>query len=273
MANEWNSNGQLFTRKVMNRDGCVLALPNVAEMSELYQSYPLDVHGESATPLFPLGTMMRRGEQVFVYCKNGGGALAAGVPLQGAIAVHAEQDDDIVVGAAAAIGATEVEITSTANLDGSPNDEADNFAEGYLVVNDLAGEGHLYKIKSNEALAGTADSTFTLYDPIKVALTTASQVGLIRNPFAGVIATAAVATRHFVGTAPAAITVAYYFWAHHKGPAPAVAANAIALGTYVVVGTTAASVDPGAAATTELIIGYPITPGITAGETCIVYLT
>jgi hypothetical protein len=46
---------------------------------------------------------------------------------------------------------------------------------------------------------------------------------------------------------------------------------AVALGTYVVVGTTAAKFDPAAAVTTELIVGEMMTPGV-AGEKAIIYL-
>jgi hypothetical protein len=265
------SGSQLYTRKVMNKSGFISLFPNVANMESLLEG-DVDIWAESATQLFPLGTKLIRGEQTWRYTLNGGVAGVAGVPVQGAAAAHAEQDDDIVVAAAAAAGAYTVSLTSTADLDTSPNDTADTFAEGYLVVNDEAGEGHLYKIKSNEAFSGTDNSTFTLYDPIKVALTTSSEVGLIRNPYAGVVATAAVCTRPALGVYPFAVTLGYYFWMPTGGPAPCVAHAAIAVGDYVVAGTTAAKADPGAAWTTESLLGRALTPGAADTETFIVFL-
>jgi hypothetical protein len=266
-------NQQQYSRKVMTRNGFTLMFPNVGSMDELYQDSPPNPFEESATQLFPLGTKLIRGEQVWRYCKAGGVALNIAAPVQQAKAAHAEQDDDIVVGAAAAKGATSVELTSTANLDGSPNDEDDDFKDGYLVVNDEAGQGQLLKIKSNEGFSTTDDSTFTLYDPLTVALTTSSQVGLVRNPYYKVIATEAVVSGMVIGVPQIAVTAAYYFWCQTGGPAAVVAHAAVALGTAVVVGTTAAKADPAAAATTELIIGYPMTPGVSDTESFIVFLT
>jgi hypothetical protein len=182
-------------------------------------------------------------------------------------------DDDIVVGAVSAIGATTVTLTSTANLAAAPLSTADGIAEGYLYANDEAGEGQCYKIKSHAALSGTANSVFTLYDPLTVAFTTSTQVGLAQNPYANVIATAAVLTGMCVGVAPIAVTASYYFWAQTGGPCAVIPQAAIALGTWVVVGTTAAKADPAAAVTTEVIIGYPLTPGVADTESFLCFLT
>lgn len=227
----------------------------------------------SSVQLFPLGSKLQRGEEIWRYCKAGATGLGIAAPVQQAKAVHAEQDDDIVCGAAAAIGAYTVEVTSTANLDGSPNDEANDFAEGFLIVNDEAGEGQCLRIKSNEALSGTANSTFTLYDPLTVALTTSSQLGLVRNPYYKVIATEAVVSGIVVGVPQLAVTATYWFWCKTGGPAAVDMNAACALGTYCVVGTTAAQADPAAAVTTELILGNMMTPGVTDGEKAIVFLT
>lgn len=262
-----------YRQSVLNVHGYTIMLPNVADENAIKLTYPPNPYAESSTQLFPLGTKLIQGERVWRYCKNGASALSTlGTPIQQAKAADAEQDDDIVCGAAAAIGDYEVEVTSTASLDASPNDEADDFAEGYLIVNDEAGQGQMYKIKSNEALATTADSTFVLYDPLTVALTTSSELGLIRNPYYRVIATEAVVSGMVIGVNPIAVTASYWFWAQTGGPAPVVAHAAIALGTYAVVGTTAAKADPSAALTTELIIGYPMTPAVADTEQFICFL-
>jgi hypothetical protein len=256
-----------------NEGGYVLMDGRADTKQGVGQSTP-DPWAESSDQKFALGTLLRNGDRAWRYCKNGAVALVVGAPVQQAAAVHAEQDDDIAVGAAAAIGATSVEVTSTANLDGSPNNVANDFAEGYLIVNDEAGEGHIYKIKSNELLDTTADSTFTLYpdESIRVALTTSSQVGLVRNPFYKVIATTAVVSGMVVGVPQFAVTEDYYFWCQTGGPASVIPQAAIALGTYAVVGTTAAKANTSAAATTELYLGDPMTPGVADTEAMIVFL-
>mgnify|MGYP006399495645 FL=1 len=258
----------------MDEGGYVMQLTRADTKTGRGQS-TIDPWAESSDQKWPLGTLIRQGDRAWRYAKNGLVALNVAAPVQQAAAAHAEQDDDIVVGAAAAIGAVEVELTSTANLDAAPNETADDFAEGYLIVNDGAGEGHMYTIKSNEAFSGTADSTFTLYpdEALRVALTTStSQVGLVRNPFYKTIATTAVVSGMVLGIPQFAVTASYYYWLQTGGPAACVAQAAIALGTYAVVGTTAAKADPSAAVTTELYLGDPMTPGVADTESFIVFL-
>lgn len=263
----------LLSAPVMYKNGYIIEFPNVAAPADLLTLATVDHNAQSATKQFPLGTKIRRGSRSWVYCKAGASNIAIGVPIQQAAAVHAEQDDDIVTGAAAAIGATSVDLTSTANLDNDPNDDTDDFADGFLVVNDEAGEGQCHQIKSNEGFSGTDLATFVLYDALTIALTVASQVGLIRSPYYRVIATAAVVSGMVIGVAPRAVTAAYFFWAQTRGPAAVVVQAAINLGTVAIVGTTAAKANAGVDVTTEVRIGYPMTPGVADAEYCIVWLT
>lgn len=263
------------TRSVMTYEGAYTLIPGAEQTKTAKGEATINPWSETSDQRWPLGSLLRQGDRAWRYAKNGSTALDVAAPVQQAAAVHAEQNDDIVVAAASAIGATTITLTSTANLDGSPNETENDFAEGYLIVNDEAGEGHMYKIKSNEALVTTGDSIFTLYDDetVRVALTTSSEVGLVRNPYYRVIATTAVVSGVFLGIPQFAVTEDYYFWLQTGGPAAVVAQAAIALGTYAVVGTSAAKADPSAAVTTELPIGSPMTPGVADTESFIVFLT
>jgi hypothetical protein len=259
----------------MDEDGFIVSPTNAVTKNPTSPSRGLiDPWAESASQLFPMGTQLTQGDRKWRYALNGASGLSVGVPVQSAAAAHAEQDDDIEVAAVAAIGATTVSLTSTANLDAAPNNVKDDFAEGYLIVNDVVGEGHMYKILKNDLLTGTSNSTFTLYplDKIRVALDATSQVGIIRNPYYKVIATAAVVSGAVMGVAQFAVTAANFFWLQTGGPASLIPQAAIPKGTYAVVGTTAAKSDPSAAATTELPIGEPLTPGIADTEAMIVFL-
>jgi hypothetical protein len=268
-----------YSQQVHNESGYILQFPNIGDAKELVQNMPPNPYAESAMQLFPLGTRLIRGSQEWQYCKAAAVALATlGTPIQSAAAIHAEADDDIVVGAASAIGDYTVTLTSTANLAAAPLTTKDGFKDGYLIVNDEAGEGQMYKIKSHEAASGTSNFVVTLYDPLTVALTVASQVGLHQNECANVIASAAVVTGVFIGINLIAITASYYFWAQCHGPAPVNAHAAVAKGTGVIIGTTAAKGDPEAAnsvdadGATEMLIGYPMTPGVADTEKFMVYL-
>ena len=265
------SGSQIYTRKIMNRSGFVLFQPNVESMADLIDD-DIDIWEESATQQFPLGSKLYRGEQQWHYCYNGAVTGVAGAPVQSAAAVHADQDDDIVTGAAAAAGDYTIELTSTADLDTGVLATAGGLTGGYIIINDEAGEGHLYKVADHEIFSTTDNSTITLYDPLKVALTVASQVGVIPSPFYGVIATTAVCTRMVLGCYPFAVTASYYFWLPTGGPAACVAHAGIAVGDLVVAGTTAAKADPAAALTTESLIGWAMTPAIADTESFIVYI-
>lgn len=256
----------------VNEDG-ILLIPSFDTEATTVGGGVVDVWAESATQKYELGAKAVRGCEVWRYCKAGGTGLNIAAPVQQAKAAHAEQDDDIVCGAAAAIGATAVEVTSTANLDTAPNDSANDFAGGFLIVNDEAGEGQCLRIKSNEALSGTADSTFNLYDALTVALTTSSQLGLVRNPYYKVIATEAVVSGMVIGVPQIAVTANYWFWCKTGGPAAVVVQAGISLGDEVVVGTTAAKANARTASDTEITIGQAMTPGVADTESCIVFLT
>ncbi len=262
-----------FWHHVINDAGYVVLRPNVGDPADLLQQEPPNPFTESQYQQFPLGTRAIRGVEEWLYCKNAANAFTVlGTPIQAAAVAHAEMPDDIVVGASAAIGDTEVTLTSTANLATAPLSTKDGIKEGYLIVNDVDGQGQLRKIKSHEAFNSTDPTLIKLYDPLTVALTTSSQVGLLQHPCSNIIATAAVLSGMFIGVNELALTASYYFWAKVKGPAPAVLQAAIALGTYVVVGTTAAKFDPSAALTTEIIVGECATVGVADTEQCIVYL-
>lgn len=269
-----------FEQTIYNKNGQMLILPRISDLDYMYSNRvgDIDPYKQTASQMYPLGTVLLMGSRTFIYAKNGAGTPAAGCPIQQAAPAHGEQDDDIVVGAAAAAGATTVNLVSTANLDTSPNDKADTFKDGWLYVNDEDGEGHSYQIKSNEALSNTDNATFTLWDPLVVALTTSSQVGLHYNEYYRTIATTAVVSGVLLGVSPRLLTANYYYWVQSWGPCAVIAHAAIAKGTHVIVGTTAGKADPMAAnsvdaeGATEIILGEAMTPGVADTESFLCYV-
>ncbi len=270
------SGRQIFTRKVINRSGRVLFLPSVASMNELYDAIDINPMAQSLTQEFPLGSKLVEGDRVWRYSRNGAGTLTPAMTLQGALVQNAAASVDIVVDAASAAGVYTVSLTSQAAIAVAAN----YYKEGYLFINDEAGEGEYYKIKSHDALVTTtAGSIFNLYSPIKTALTVASQVGLRKNPYDYVIVSAAPLTSICVGVAPIDVTAAYYFWAQRGGPCAVNAKVAIQIGAMVAVGVTAGQVDVTAHDATygmtrgTQVIGYAMTPGAADTEKFLCYLT
>jgi hypothetical protein len=141
-----------------------------------------------------------------------GGAIGAGQRVESSPAVAAD-DQDLAVQAAAAVDDTTVSITTagavTANL----------YADGYLMVNDGAGEGHHYAIKSHPLTTGAATLVITLHEKVREALTTGtSLVGLVKNPYKDVVIGGAASNAGAtVGVASTEVTDNDYFWCQVSG--------------------------------------------------------
>ena len=170
----------------------------------------------------------------FIYVLNGGTATVAGSIYQSPAETTGAQSRIV---SAAAVGA--MEVTTTDTLTATVN----QFAGGYVVVTGEAGTGigETYRIKSHPA-ASAAVCTFTLEDPIRVALSAASQVDIVAHPCAGVIINPITPSSGVVGVAVNAITAAQYGWLCVKGSTGVLndSNGAITVGRRVVAGRTVA---------------------------------
>lgn len=110
-----------------------------------------------------------------------GEAIAVGLLLMQED-VPADQENDMVLGESAAVGATSIEL----DAGGSTALVKNEFAGGLLSVNDSTGEGQSWRIKANDVAATGVQATFTFMpnDSVRVALTAAaSQFSLVHNPY------------------------------------------------------------------------------------------
>lgn len=197
--------------------------------------------------------------RIFVYCKAGGSDLAAGKLVQAPAPVT--NHTNCAVAANAAIGDRVVTLTL-----GNTAATANQYKDGFLLVNDATGEGHAYKIKSHPAAAGTANLTVTLYDKIRVALVSGtSEVTLVSNPYNGVIIHPSPPTARVVGVTPMAITAGNYFWCQCRGLAAvlidgSVSVNAPVLPSSSVDGAVAAF--PSTYAAGSSLVGFLVQNGV-----------
>lgn len=170
------------------------------------------LHETSAKAQHLLGQKMELPNgDIFRYCKAGGSNLVIGNVQQAPapVADHVNQ----VIGASASVGDTEVTVTL-----GATAATADQYAGGYLVINDATGEGHTYPVLSHPAHAGTGDLVVTLREPIRVALTVdVSEYTLVANPYNGVIIAPTTETGPAVGVAPIAIPTTHFGWLQTHG--------------------------------------------------------
>ena len=189
----------------------------------------------SATKQYPLGTRYAKNDgRVFRYAEAGAVALVAGNLIQSAIlngAVATLQADMTPVAAAA--GAFKVSVTSKATVQ-----PKDTFADGWLAITagDAAGAmGDLYRIKSHPASeATTAGWIFTLYEPLKRAITTSSRISVLKPIYKDVIqAPVTTATGVAVGVCPTVVTANYYFWLQTWGMSNVLVKTALVAGQNV----------------------------------------
>ena len=97
----------------------------------------------------------------------------------------------------------------------------DQYADGYMIFNDGPGEGEVYRIKSHPAHDASADPTviFTLDEPIVTALTTATETGLLVNPYAAfeIIDGDDTQETGALGVTTMPVTASYYCWLQTAG--------------------------------------------------------
>lgn len=191
-----------------------------------------DIFTESSTAQMALGTKITLEDgRRFVYSKAGAVALAAGKLMQAPAEVA--NHSNCAVAAAAAIGANSVSVTL-----GATAATANQYAGGFMYVNDAAGEGHLYKINHHAAVGSAGTGTFYLDDSIRVALTTSSEVTFYPHPHSGlIVAPATTLTGSVLGVAPINVTAAYYFWLQVAGPACVLQAGTLVVGANAVTPT------------------------------------
>ena len=189
----------------------------------------VDPYSESSTQLFPLGSRLLYGNTVYAYGKMGAGAVTAGKCVTHAASIAHHFDLTPTAGVAAGETAISVE---TAGTDITLN----QYANGYLYVNDAAGEGQMLRIKSNPAHDHSADPSIviTCYDDLATAITTSSRITLIPDPSSALIGQAATTTGATMGVTIIDMTAAYYGWFAVSGPATVLTSGTLVVGNHAV---------------------------------------
>lgn len=194
-----------------------------------------------ASPAHRVGTRgVDKSGRVYRYVLAGAADLVAGNVVQGpaTVANHLANTPPAV-----AIGASSFTYTP-----GATAGAASLYENGFMQVDTTPGNGYTYNVDSHLAISSATAFTLNLKsdDAVQVALTTSSRVGLLPNPFRGVIQTpVTTATGLVVGVAVYPITAAQYGWIQTWGIASVLINGTPALGAMVVSpsATTAGAVD------------------------------
>jgi hypothetical protein len=185
----------------------------MAKLTTGPQAISQGLYEESSVQMMDLGAKVVENDgSEYRYVKAGALALVAGRLYDGSATVA--NHTNINVQAAAVAGATSVSVTL-----GATAATANQYADGWMIVNDFDGEGFTYRIVSHASNAGSGTLVLTLdpETPIVTAFTTNSQVTLIANQYNGVVIHAQSETGIPVGVAMKQITALYYGWIKTRG--------------------------------------------------------
>ena len=189
----------------------------------------VDPFTSGLTQLFPLGSRLLYGNTVYAY-----GRLAAVAVTAGKCVTHAAKITnhfDLTPTAGVAAGETAISV-ETAGTDITLN----QYANGYLYVNDAAGEGQMLRIKSNPAHDHSADPSIviTCYDDLATAITTSSRITLIPDPRSALIGQAATTTGATMGVTVVDMAASAYGWFAVSGPATILTSGTLVVGNHAV---------------------------------------
>tara|TARA_R110002020_G_scaffold183731_1_gene380152 strand:+ start:51 stop:857 length:807 start_codon:yes stop_codon:yes gene_type:complete len=178
------------------------------------------IYDESSTARYAIGEKLELADgRVFRYGVSAAAIKAGLLAAPDVSATSLAYEANIVIAAAngfsPAAGSTQLQITK-----GSI--EENQYAGGYLQIATTldagVGEGIQYRIKSNSATAETTAGKVDIYlfDPIKVTLTTASDIIISGNAYNKLI-TATTTDTLCAGVTPIAFTSGYYGWYQTAG--------------------------------------------------------
>ena len=168
--------------------------------------------------------------RTFYYAKNSSAAITTAGQIVDGIAAVAAHDMDVAATEAHSVGDTTISLeVPTTDL------TLNQYADGYLCINDGPGQGEVYRIKSHPAHDASDDNTviFTIDEPdgIRTALTTASLFGIIYNPYTDVkiVDGDGTMTTGPLGVTTIPVTASYYCWLQTSGVASVLSGAVVAI--------------------------------------------
>ena len=208
--------------------------------------------------------------RIFRYAYAGGALVAGKLVQMKAINAHHE---NVAPSAAASAAATSIVMDTL-----STTLSAGQLIDGYVVVQDDAGEGYIYDVTDHEA---TTTPTIKIEPGLQEALTTSSTLTLCHNPWWS-CDHGTTEELLAVGVPLVDVTANYYCWLQTGGLCPVLINGSIAAGQAVAasaassiegaVGPAAPAVSTSVAAVTIPIVGYAIY-AVNDTEYCPIYLT
>jgi hypothetical protein len=176
-----------------------------------------DARQVSANQLHKLGTVAETADgRIFRYASAGAVALVAGAVN---VTPAAAANHTNIAVAAAAVGARQVTVTV-----GATAVTQDQYKDGFLAVIDVAGQGGLYRITGNAAIASSGTGVIYLEEAVATALTASSKVSLVPSVYGASIVAPGSGTAFFSnGTNNVAVAASSFYWSQTGGLATVLA--------------------------------------------------
>ena len=211
----------------------------------------VDPFTSGASQLFPLGSKLLYGNTTYRYCKMAATAVTAGkcVTHAASIAHHF----DLAPTADVAAGETAISVETAGDTDITLN----QYAGGYLYINDGAGEGQMLRIRSNPAHDHSSDPSIviTTYDDLATAITASSstRITLIADPLSALIVQAATTTGATMGVTVVDMAASHFGWMAVSGPQTVLTSGTLVVGNHAVPLGAAGAVGPAAGDVIQVI--------------------
>jgi hypothetical protein len=208
-----------------------------------FKSSPTDVVGE-------FGAKTTQGNRTFRWAKAGASALDPGklCVAPTVVANHINRSWATVP----AVGDMVVFVTL-----GATAATANQYKDGFLVVQDGTGEGRAYEIEGNTAVAsGGGTCEISLKEAIRVA-GAASESGcdLIANPYSAAVISVTDQADEAIGVPVTAIPAGEFGWLQTGGPCSVLFDEAVTNGLAVTIGTGVAGAVEAADGAGEQVVG------------------
>lgn len=203
------------------------------------------VRNVSAVQNYVLNARKEVGPKVYRY----GGVAAAGAATLALLhqsPVPAALQLDLVPSLAYPIGTRTIELTL-----GNAAVLANEYAGGWLYVNQGTGQGDCLRILSNPAALALATCVFTCIDATTIAMVVANtECSLVANPYSNVIVHPSPPTAMVIGVPEVTIPLSNFGWFQVKGPAAVVGTGVLVIDNLVEPSATVdGTVDPYVGAT------------------------
>ena len=196
-------------------------------LSGTVQLFGSDIYTIGTTQLHDLGTIgsTTDGRQ-YRYAEAGGTDLSPGKLTVAATIVA--NHENISVQAAAAVGAESITVTL-----GATAATANDYANGFIGITDAAGEGIAYLVSGHPAADTSATLKLALKESVRVALTTSSEVSLLKNAWKDVVISVNDQGDMATGVPNVTISANNFGWVQTRGVCACLADETIAVGSAV----------------------------------------